>query len=128
MSEITRLAEIQIAVRQYSAFAKEATEIINKMQGRISYYDNKKSLNDYQQKNKKEAEQTVIAFSGLLQAGKAIVTHFEFQEGEAWESVARSSAQNLEYSQIMQQKYSELSKENEELREMLQSFIRDLAA
>jgi hypothetical protein len=128
MSEITKLADIQAAVRQYAAYAKEANEIINKMQGRLSYYDNQKSLNDYQQKSKKEAEQTVIAFSGLLQAGKAIVTHFEFQEGEAWESVARSSAQNLEYAEIMHQKYSELSKENEELRELLQSFIRDLAA
>lgn len=128
MSDITRMADMQVTIRQYGAFAKIANDIIQDNESLIRYYDKMKELTEYQQKQRAKAQQTISAFTGLMSIGKELIKHFEFQEGEAWEHVAKSATQNLEYSEIMKEKYAEKCRELEEAQEMLQLFIKDLAA
>jgi predicted porin len=77
------LFNIQASIKNYQAYAMKAAEIVNKLQGRIKYYDNQKQLNDYQEKTRKEAEEVTITFMGLQKCAREMIGHFEEREADA---------------------------------------------
>lgn len=132
---MANLFDIQASIKNYQAYAMQAAEITKKLEGRICYYDNLKHLNDYQAKSRKEAAEVVAIYHGLQNCTREMIGFFEMREAEAWQTNAESGEQSIEYAKIMQQKYAEKCKELEEIKreaeetqEMLQLFIKELAA
>ena len=128
MSELPKLADIQVSIINYNGYVSLAKTLIRKMQGRLAWYGKLKELNDYQQKSQQEAEQIINALSGFQLSTKNIINKLEAREADAWETVVRNNEQHLEWCKTMQQKYKEKCQEADELREMLQTLIRDIAA
>jgi uncharacterized coiled-coil protein SlyX len=128
MSELPKLADIQVSIINYNAYVAEAKTLIRKMQGRLAWYDKLKDLTDYQQKSQQEATQIINVLAGFQLSTKNIINKLEAREADAWKTVVRNNEQHLEWCKVMQQKYKEKCQEADELREMLQTLIKDIAA
>lgn len=123
--EKPRLVDIQTSIRIYSSYVQRAVAIVQKLKGRIKYYENQKLLNDYQEKRWAEAEELVIVLLGFQGAAKDMIYHFENREADAWNTIASNAEQEIEFTQIMQQKFKEKCQEMEELRKENEELRKD---